>query len=981
MADVFDLQAHLTMDTSDFEKAMKQAAQQGKALATSFETDAKSVEEFVKASSDLKKSIDTSGKAMSDMEKVVSETDKALDDVEKATASYANETKNTADATSDLESDIEELSDTYKESSKQASELEKELERVRRESNKNADETESLAEQLENAEERSDDLGDEVENLEKQYSSTKAETKDLDSHTEKLGGTMSSAAEKFKSLADFIKNGFVAGIKVGIGALATASATVVGIVKKVADTAEYGDNIDKMSQKLNMSAQAYQEWDFIMQHSGSTIEAMQSGMKTLATAAETNSDAFKQLGITQQQIASMSQEELFGATIEALQNVSDETKRTYIAGQLLGRGATELGALLNTSSEEVEAMREQVHALGGVMSDTAVKDAAAFQDSLQDMKTAFSGLTRGIFSELMPSLTTAMQGVTAIFAGDSDTGLEKLQSGISEFVQNISDSLPKVIDTGKNIATSLFTGISEKLPELLANVTEGLSSTLTTIISSITDGRMIKQITESAKVLFKGLVTGLKDVIVSISDALPSLLLVIGNTLKGEDGLVKTLGNALKEAVPAILDNLEDLAEVLVDVLPDIINDIGTTITDLLPEIFPKVLETLWTIIDMIVSSDLFGAIADLVMPLMEAILTAAEKAYPIVFDLIPKVISDLFDTIGRYFEENSDSITEQVEHLIEHIISFAQEYGPELVGAVVRLVFEIAKGLWESIPKIYEPFANALSDLGGWLFDVSEDIWNWLKSIGAKLYEFLATLVTNFLEWREERKQKLADFVQDIKEKVAEAIQNIIDKIIGFKDNVSRKVQDIADTIKDKITGIINSAKQWGKDLIDNFVGGITSKIDAVKNGISSITDTIAQYIHFSEPDKGALSNFHTFAPDMIDLFAKGIRDNAGKVYDEIDALTKGISADINVDSLYSDIAELTSGIDADVAIERSNGAIAAVGGSTVINIYNSWEGLKLASEFDVDEMSDRAIERMSERLAGLEIFSARAHGGVIMP
>ena len=82
MADVFDLQAHLTMDTSDFEKAMKQAAQQGKALATSFETDAKSVAEFVKASSNLKKSIDNSGKAMSDMEKVVSlaETPEQKDD-------------------------------------------------------------------------------------------------------------------------------------------------------------------------------------------------------------------------------------------------------------------------------------------------------------------------------------------------------------------------------------------------------------------------------------------------------------------------------------------------------------------------------------------------------------------------------------------------------------------------------------------------------------------------------------------------------------------------------------------------------------------------------------------------------------------------------------------------------------------------------------------------------------------------------------
>ena len=32
---------------------------------------------------------------------------------------------------------------------------------------------------------------------------------------------------------------------------------------------------------------------------------------------------------------------------------------------------------------------------------------------------------------------------------------------------------------------------------------------------------------------------------------------------------------------------------------------------------------------------------------------------------------------------------------------------------------------------------------------------------------------------------------------------------------------------------------------------------------------------MHFSEPEKGPLSNFHTFAPDMMKLFAKGITDN----------------------------------------------------------------------------------------------------------
>ena len=179
---------------------------------------------------------------------------------------------------------------------------------------------------------------------------------------------------------------------VAVGAAATTALTT-GFVNATNSVASYGDNIDKMSQKMGMSAEAYQEWDAVMQHSGTSMETMKSSMKTLANAAETGNKAFKELGITEEDLANMSQQDLFEATIAGLQNVEDDTQRTYLAGKLLGKGATELGALLNTSAEDTQAMRDRVRELGGVMSDEAVKAAAAYQDQMQDMQTAFSGLS------------------------------------------------------------------------------------------------------------------------------------------------------------------------------------------------------------------------------------------------------------------------------------------------------------------------------------------------------------------------------------------------------------------------------------------------------------------------------------------------------------------------------------------------------------------------------------------------------------
>ena len=120
----------------------------------------------------------------------------------------------------------------------------------------------------------------------------------------------------------------IGGVGKTLGGLAvTGGAAVAAITTKFVsasgEVASYGDNIDKMSQKMGMSASAYQEWDAVMQHSGTSMETMKSSMKTLANAAETGNDAFKELGFTQEQLASMSQEELFESTITALQNVDD----------------------------------------------------------------------------------------------------------------------------------------------------------------------------------------------------------------------------------------------------------------------------------------------------------------------------------------------------------------------------------------------------------------------------------------------------------------------------------------------------------------------------------------------------------------------------------------------------------------------------------------------------------------------------------
>ena len=148
-----------------------------------------------------------------------------------------------------------------------------------------------------------------------------------------------------------------------------------------------------------------------------------------------------------------------------------------------------------------------------------------------------------------------------------------------------------------------------------------------------------------------------------------------------------------------------------------------------------------------------------------------------------------------------------------------------------------------------------------------------------------------------------LAGALIDAIPELLKAVPQIILAIVnGFKSLMSQITgigKSIVNAIGDGIKSLASSALTWGKDLIDNFVGGIKSKISAVISAVSGVASTVKSFLGFSEPEKGPLSNFHTYAPDMMNLFIQGIRDNEKKLTDQIEktfdfgerTITAGIS------------------------------------------------------------------------------------------
>ena len=113
----------------------------------------------------------------------------------------------------------------------------------------------------------------------------------------------------------------------------------------------------------------------------------------------------------------------------------------------------------------------------------------------------------------------------------------------------------------------------------------------------------------------------------------------------------------------------------------------------------------------------------------------------------------------------------------------------------------------------------------------------------------------------------------------------------------VVKSVTDLGTKIKDSFMGLIDTAKEWGNHLIQNFINGITEKISDLKNTVQNVAQSVRDYIGFSVPKLGPLSEADEFAPDFMKLFAQGIKENAHLVTDQI---VKSLDLESEIQSMF---------------------------------------------------------------------------------
>lgn len=496
-------------------------------------------------------------------------------------------------------------------------------------------------------------------------------------------------------------------------AVAGAATAVAGFAVSQAATL---DAIDKNSQKLGMSREEYQKWDFVLSQSGLSIESFGTGMKTLTAQMDAVSEGnaaaienFRKLGVEVQNAdgSLKRQEETLREVVAAFQQMPESTEKSRLATELFGRQGQELLPLLNSEAGSIDELMAKCEELGIVIGDDAVDAGVAFTDTLDQLKRSLKGIfntlaSTGILTTFTSGMQAAMNVINDLLQAYKTDGIEgvleeadgTIEVLLEQVTDKIADSAPKIIESISKVITSIITMIGKNIPTLTNKLLPPLQQAFFTLIRTVTSAlpSMLPQVLDAANTLFGGLLQGLNDTI-------PELMAMLSE-------LIEEISQALTTYLPQLVSAGANILVSLISGITNAIPSLITAIVDLIPVIVQAVTENL----PLILTAGL---------NLLLALAQGIAQAIPQLVAMLPTVITSIIATINTLLPQIIDvgvqillslitGITESIPQLvamlpdiISSIVTTITDNLPQILTAGIDILFALISGLIEAIPQL----------------------------------------------------------------------------------------------------------------------------------------------------------------------------------------------------------------------------------------------------------------------------------------
>lgn len=520
----------------------------------------------------------------------------------------------------------------------------------------------------------------------------------------------------------------------------------------------------------------------------------------------------------------------------------------------VGAAAVAAGASAATAitKQAFDSFADYEQLVGGV--ETLFGDAADYVQRRASAAYETAGLSA---NEYMETVTSFSASLLQSLGGDT----EKAAQVADQAIIDMSDNANKMGSSMESIQNA-YQGFAKQNYTMLDNLKLGYGGTKEEMQRLLDDA---------------GKLAGTKFDISSYADVITAIHTIQENmgiagttaeeaasTISGSMAMMKSAWQNTLTAIgtgdmTVISENIGDLvysaqtlAENAMPVVQRALEGISQLITELAPEIAAALPDMITTVLP-----SLLDAGVQIIQSLGEGILNAIPELLPTITEVILQLAQMLVDNLPQLIEVG-------LQVILQLALGIAQAL-PELIPAIVDTVLTIAEYLIDNVDLLIDAAIALIIGLADGLIEALPKLIEKAPEIVIKLVEAIIRNAPKILEAATSLIFKLIEGIVNLFGKIAEVGGQLVDKV---KSGFSQKVQD---------------AKNWGRDIIQNFIDGIKEKWEHLKQTVSNVAQTVKDFLGFSEPEKGPLSNFHTYAPDMMDLFAKGIRDNENVVTDQI--------------------------------------------------------------------------------------------------
>ena len=312
----------------------------------------------------------------------------------------------------------------------------------------------------------------------------------------------------------------------------------------------------------------------------------------------------------------------------------------------------------------------------------------------------------------------------------------------------------------------------------------------------------------------------------------------------------------------------------------------------------------------------------------------------------IKSTAKSIWEPISNFFKENGDDIKNKLQRVwnaiktivvtVWNVIKNTIVQRLQDIKAVMSPILDAIKNFWDKWGENIK--SAAARHFQGALANISS-----VLNIIVSVFEAFASLLTG--DWN--------GLWESIKNILSEAWNIIKNSFQTLWDTVNQltggKLGQLKNTIVNGFNAAINwikslpaQAYQWGVDMIQGIIDGITSMIDTVVGTVKNVATKIGEFLHFSRPDKGPLRDYEQWMPD----FMGGLADGINKAKSKVVGAVKGLAGDMSLGNVVANVTGFAS--------RGAFGATARTAGNTT----NSRKVINQKVEFNNQFYGDRAAQ-----------------------